>query len=69
MYNLNDYVLNYAAWSTLNQIRNTTSTELDFQEDKHNNRLYISKGNTTASRITIMYIPKIEAPEDIKSDY
>ena len=28
MYNLNDFILNYASWQTVNQIRNTLSTDL-----------------------------------------
>ena len=31
MFNLQDYVMNYAAWTTLNQARNTISTDLSLQ--------------------------------------
>ena len=40
MYNFNDYVYNYAAYNTLLQIRNTTSTDLAFRYDKSSNKLY-----------------------------
>ena len=40
MFNLQDYVLNYAAWNTLMQTRNTMSTDMAFREDKHNHKLY-----------------------------
>ena len=42
MYNLQDYVMNYAAWNTLSQVRNTISTDLAFREDKHACKLYIN---------------------------
>lgn len=69
MYNLSDYLLNYASWSTLSQIRNTISTDLSFTEDKHNNKLYINSNLASNSLITIQYIPKITSVEQIKSDY
>lgn len=69
MYNLNDYVLNYAAWNTLNQIKNTLSTDLAFKEDTHNKKLYINQYMSTPERITIEYIPKLTSVDDIKSDY
>jgi hypothetical protein len=31
MYNIQDYALNYAAWSTLNQVKNTISTDMAFK--------------------------------------
>jgi hypothetical protein len=69
MYNLNDYVLNYAAWMTTSQIKNTMSTDLAFKEDRHNNKLYISCANGSPGMVTIEYIPKLKSVEDIKSDY
>ena len=42
MYNLNDYVMNYLSYNTLLQMRNTTSTDLAFKEDKVGNKLYIN---------------------------
>lgn len=69
MYDLQEYVLNYAAWNTLLQIKNTMSTDLSWKEDKHNHKLYINQYNATPSLITIEYIPKIITVEDIKSDY
>lgn len=69
MYNLQDYVLNYAAWTTLTQVRNTMSTDLAFREDKHANRLYINNNISSPGSITVEYIPKLKKVEDIKSDY
>ena len=68
MFNLQDYVMNYAAWTTLNQTRNIMSTDMAFREDKHNNKLYINCA--TAPRVvTIEFIPKLKSVEDIQSDY
>lgn len=71
MYNLNDYVMNYASWMTMQKISNTMSTDIAFKEDRHNKKLYVSLGRSSASGgfITIEYIPKLTAVEDIKSDY
>lgn len=69
MYNLNDYMLNYASWMTMSQIKNTIATDLAYKEDRHNNKLYISTSGGSSSMITIEYIPKLKTVEDIKSDY
>ena len=68
MYNLNDYVMNYTSWMTLNKIQNTMSTELSFKEDRHNKKLYINNYNAP-KMVTIEYIPKLTSVEDIQSDY
>lgn len=69
MYNLNDYVLNYLSYNTLLQMRNTTSTDLSFREDKIGHKLYINTAFDTPVKITIEYIPKFWNVEDIKDDY
>jgi len=72
MGNLNyfqDAVQNYASWTTLQQIRNTTSTDLAFRYDKHSKKLYINTSVGTPENITIEYIPVIKCVEDIKSEY
>jgi hypothetical protein len=68
MYNLQDYVMNYASWMTLGKIRNAISTELSFKEDRHNKKLYINNYQAP-SMVTIEYIPKLTTVEDIQSDY
>ena len=68
MYNLNNYVANFGAWNTMLQIRNTTSTDLAFREDKQSNKLYINALDTPEF-ITIEYVPKFKSVEEIKSDY
>ena len=69
MYNLNDYVMNYASLMSMHQIRNTMSTDMSFKEDRHNKKLYINKANSAPQMITIEYIPKLNSVEDIQSDY
>ena len=69
MYNLQDYVLNYASWMSLSQMKNTMSTDMAFKEDRHNKKLYINRANSAPSMVTIEYIPKLTSVEDIKSDY
>ncbi len=41
-YNLKNYIYNYASYSTLLQMRNTTSTDLAYKEDKRAEKLYIN---------------------------
>lgn len=69
MYNLNDYVMNYASWMTMYQIKNTMSTDMAFKEDRHNKKLYINRHGSAPHMVTIEYIPKLSSVEDIQSDY
>jgi hypothetical protein len=68
MYNLQDYIMNYTSYVTMNKIRNTMSTDLSFKEDRHNKKLYINNYNAPRM-VTIEYIPKLTSVEDIQSDY
>lgn len=65
---LNNYVGNYAAYNTLLQIKNTTSTDLMFKEDKADKKLYINVIDLPA-QITIEYVPQFQAVEEVTSDY
>ena len=67
--NFQDAVWNYSAWTTLEQIRNTISTDLSFRFDKHTNKLYINVSSGTPKSITVEYIPVIQDVEEITSDY
>ena len=69
MYNFNDYVYNYAAYNTLQQIRNTTSTDLAFRYDKSSNKLYINIATSKPKNITIEYVPRYNDVSEIVSDY
>jgi len=68
MYNLQDYVMNYASWMTMYQMKNTMSTDMSFTEDRHNKKLYINNYNAPRM-VTVEYIPKLTSVEDIQSDY
>lgn len=80
MYNLSNYVLNYLAYNTLLQMKNTLSTEMDFKEilhdrghdlknptDKH--LLYVNSSYDRPVYITIEYVPAYTDVEQITSDY
>ena len=69
MYNFNDYLLNYASYNTLLQIRNTTSTDMAFRQDHSAGKLYINPAFDKPNYVTIEYIPVYKSVEDIKSDY
>lgn len=69
MYNLSDYLMNYASYITLQKMTNTISTDMSFTEDKHNNKLYINNYMSTPSYVTIEYVPKLTSVENVKSDY
>ncbi len=69
VYNLNNWVMNYASYSTLQQIRNTMATDLAFRYDKVGEKLYISCTLGNPVMITVEYIPVYKNVEDIVSDY
>lgn len=69
MYNLNDYILNYMSYSTLMQMRNTTSTDMAWKQDHQKNKLYVNGGFDNPNCITIEYVPIFTDVEQIKSDY
>lgn len=68
MYNLSNFISNYGSWVQMLQIRNTISTDLEFREDKLNNKLYINT-MTPPSFITIEYVPKFKDVAEIEDDY
>lgn len=68
IYNLNDWIMNYSAWNTVLQIRNTTSTDLSFKQDKQAEKLYINCFDKPPA-ITIEFVPKFEDVDEITSDY
>lgn len=66
---ISNFVSNYAAYSSMAQIRNTLSTDLAFKYDKDTEKLYINVSQGTPDQITIEYVPIYEDVEEIKSDY
>ena len=69
MYNLNDYLLNYAAYNTMLQVRNVTSTDMSFRQDHQAGKLYINSGFDRPVAVTIEYVPMFKSVEDIHSNY
>lgn len=69
MYNLNNYLLNYMAYNTLLQMRNTTTTDMAFREDKVNNKLYINCGYDAPQQVTLEYVPIYNDVSEVTSDY
>lgn len=69
MYNLNNYLLNYMSYNTLLQMRNTTTTDLSYFEDKVGKKLYINVGYDQPQYITIEYVPIYQDVNEIVSDY
>ena len=66
---MTDYTYNYASWNTINQIRNTTSTDLAFMFSKIDNKLYINVSTNLPEKITILYIPRFNDVSEITSDF
>ena len=67
-YNLTNWVNNYAAYSTVKQIMNTSGADMSFIQDKSEDKLYINCKDTP-DFVTIEYVPKIYDVSDITSDY
>lgn len=64
-----NYINNYAAWNTTQQIRNTLSTDLSFMFDANTNKLYINVSTGVPENITVEYIPRYDDISDIKSNF
>lgn len=69
MYNLNDYLMNYMSYNTMQQIRNTTSTDMAWKQDHQANKLYINSGMDNPRAVTIEYVPQFSDVSQIKSNY
>lgn len=69
IYNMNDWIYNYASWNTALQIRNTVSTDLLYRFEKHTNKLYINASFDQPEMITIEYVPRYNDVSQIVSDY
>lgn len=69
IFNMTDYVYNYAAWNTTLQIRNTTSTDLAFIYDSEKEKLYINTTSNMPNYITVEFVPRYKDVSEIVSDY
>lgn len=68
-YNYNNAMMNLASWTTMLQIRNTISTDLQFDVDQYHEKLYISCAYDFPPKITIEYVPIYDSLESIHSEY
>lgn len=70
-YTLNQYLLNYASYSEMQQIRNTLSTDMYIKctEDRQNKKLYINQSMGNPGRVVIEYIPLYHSVEDVMDEY
>lgn len=59
----------FARALTINQIKNTISTDLDFYWDAKFNDLYINANYPIPVNVTIVYTPKYSNIEDIESEF
>mgnify|MGYP004517318951 CR=1 FL=1 len=69
MYNLDNYVMNFAAYNTMLQMRNTISTDMSWKEDKEGKKLYINSAYDVPKTVTIEYIPVYQSVEEVEDDY
>lgn len=69
MYNFNDYISRYASWSTLQQISNTLTTDLDWYYEDDKKLLYVNSNLTQGNQITIEFIPRYDSVDEINSDF
>lgn len=69
MMNFQNFALNFASWNTLQQIRNTTSTDLAWKYDISAKKLYINTSLDNPLKITIEYIPRFDNVSEVISDY
>jgi hypothetical protein len=69
MYNFNDYISRYASWNTIQQISNTTSTDLAWYYEDAEKKLYINTTMTPGAKVSIEYVPRFDNVEEITSDY
>jgi len=66
---INNYAHNLGAYNQLLQIRNTTTTDLAWKQDKSQNKLYINVSGNVPDKITIEYIPMYKDIQDVTSNY
>ena len=69
IHNTSEFTYRLAAWSSMQQLRNTMSTDLSFMYDKSSEKLYVNISQDTPKEITVMYIPRFDDVSQITSDF
>lgn len=69
-YGINQFAKDQITYNLLiNQVKNTISTDMDFNYDKVNEVLYIYSQNPIPSAITIGYVPEFESVSEVYTPY
>lgn len=69
-YGINQFAKDQITYNLLiNQVKNTMSTDLDFNYDKVNERLYIYAHNPIPSAVTIGYVPEFTDVNEVYSPH
>lgn len=69
VWGLSNFSYNFASYSTMQQVRNTVSTDLAFFFNKNAEQLYINSSGNFPSRITVEYVPRYDDVSEIESNY
>lgn len=67
--NITSYAYNFAAYNSLLQVRNSTSTDLSYFYDDNQQKLYVNTSSGMPGRITIEYVPFTLDVSEIKSPF
>lgn len=69
-YGINQFAKDQITYNLLiNQVKNTISSDMDFQYDKVNEVLYLYANYPTPTSVTIGYIPEWDSVEELYSPY
>lgn len=66
---LTEWTHRYTTYTLTQQIMNTTSTDLDFREDKLGRKLYVDLSQGSGGSLTIEYVPLITTVEEVIGNY
>ena len=69
LHNFSDYVSNYLAYTTLQQMRNTISTDLSWYYEDAKKLLYVNTVLESGTDITIEFVPRYNSVDEITSDF
>lgn len=69
-YGMNQWAKDQITYNLLiNQVRNTLSTDMDFQYDKVNEILYVYAQYPIPSQVTILYVPEFTSVDEVYVPY
>lgn len=59
----------YVAYNIMNQLQNTSSTDLRFTEDQVNKKLYVNLASNESTDLTIEFVPVLKTVEQVSGNY